>query len=341
MELTEKRKLLNAAGSAVELVKNFSGLEEYFPATKRECFEKMLATLSDGGAYFSSLCKRMEAEKIAPIFEGDELYPKAFAGLEHAPLCLYAKGNTRLLEERLFAVVGSRRTVETARKAGKQIAEALSHSFTVLTGAADGGDEAAIEGAFAGSGKVIALIAGGFSATPQGNLPLLKRVEETGLLLSACSYDTPVRVYSYEVRNELLAALSVGVLVLGAAKKSGALITAKYAKEQGKPLFAIPYPLGTTAGEGCNALIKAGARLTESAADIFQAFGMEAAEERQVALGETEAKTLEALKELSEAHIGELSKTLGLPVFKLTATLAALEMKGLAVKLGGNRYGAV
>lgn len=336
LEPSKKWSLVHAAGSAVELIRRFADYRAQ--VSDEKLFAVMQETLKNG-EYFAGLKSRLQQENITPVFFGGERYPKGWTKLSDAPLCLYAKGNLRLLEERAFAVVGSRRTIESARKLGAVIAKELTASFAVVTGSADGGDEAALKGGLEG-GKSICLLAGGFGATPKENL-LLGEVEERGLLLAACPYDTPVRVYSYEYRNKLLAAMAEGVLVLGAAKKSGALITARYAKEAGKNVFAIPYAPSVAAGEGCNALIKQGAYLTETATDVLEIYGFAAVEKKAVALSETEEKVRGLLTELGETHVSELAKASGLPTFKLMTVLSSLEIKGVAVKLGGNRYAAV
>ena len=243
------------------------------------------------------------------------LYPEGWRSLSDAPETLFAVGNIQLLKERKFAIVGSRRTPANALKVGAQIAKELSEEFVIVTGTADGGDGAAIEGA------------------------LLKRVAERGLLLSPYPYETPVRSFSYEYRNKLLAKISEGVLVLGAAEKSGALITAKHAKKFKKPIFALPYAPGSAAGEGCNALLKKGGYLTETAADVLEVFGIEKSQSKPtVTLSADEQRLYDALRELSEGHIGELALKAGVPAFKARSILSALEVKGLAVALGGNRY---
>ena len=177
---------------------------------------------------------------IVKISRQDKRYPKAWQTVADAPETLYAVGNLSLLEREKFVVVGSRRTPVNAMKLGETITKELSARFVIVTGSADGGDTSAIVGGL--QTGVICFLAGGFSAIPQANLSLLERVAENGLLLSVHPYETPVRTFSYEYRNKWMAALGEGVLVLGAGEKSGALITAKYAKEFSKKIFALPYP---------------------------------------------------------------------------------------------------
>ena len=122
----------------------------------------------------------------------------------------------------------------------------------------------------------------------------------------------------------------------------GIVDTFKYLKEQGKPIFALPYAPGTAAGAGCNALIKEGAYLTETAADVFERFGIAAEEKKaEIPLTDAEEKTLNALKEKGEAHVNELASLSGIPPFKLLTILSSLEIKGLVAKLGGNRFSIV
>ena len=266
-------------------------------------------------------------------------YPKEWTVFSDAPPILYAVGNIAVLRSRKIAVVGSRRTPAPALKLGVSLAKELSSVFTIVTGTADGGDGAAIEGALLGSGKVICLLAGGFSSLPQSQLDLLEKVAKKGLILSPYPYDTEVRSFSYAYRNKLLAGLSEGVLVLGAAEKSGALMTANYAKAQNKPIFALPYFPGNSAGAGCNALLKTGGILTETASDIALFMGVSLAEKKkEVSLSADEEKICVLLREYTEVHANELAERSGIPVFKLRAVLSSLEVKGMAVSLGGNRY---
>ncbi len=279
--------------------------------------------------------------RLIPIEKTDSRYPSEWAALPDPPQTLYALGNIALLKERKLAVVGSRRTSANALKLGEKIAAELAERLVIVTGAADGGDSAAIEGALQ-SGRIIVLLAGGFSALPQGNLPLLERVAKQGLLLSPCEFDTPILRFSYEYRNKLLSALCEGVFVLGAGEKSGALITAKYAEKYQKKVFALPYPPNSAVGVGCNALIKRGGYLVEESADIAKYFEIELGKNKTLpALSADEQSLYKALQDLCEGHIQELSLKSGVPAFKARAVLSALEIKGLAVSVGGNRYALV
>lgn len=279
--------------------------------------------------------------RLKALSKQDEGYPKAWKNLPDAPPTLYGLGNFSLLSTEMLTVVGSRRTSANALKLGENIAETLSQTLTIVTGTADGGDQAAAEGGLK-HGRVIALLAGGFSALPQSNLSLLRRIAKEGLLLSPCEFDAPVRSFSYEYRNKLLAALGVGTFVLGAGEKSGALITAKYAQKFKKPVFAFPYPPNAAAGAGCNALIKQGAYLVESAEDVAKPLGLDLTAKRtEVSLSADEQKLYQALQELCEGHVTELSQKSGVPPFKARAVLSALEVKGLVAAVGGNRYALV
>ncbi len=278
--------------------------------------------------------------KIREIPKNSAEYPKEWRTLPDAPECVYAVGDLSLLRKRKVVVVGSRRTPGPALKLGANIAKDLSHNLVIVTGVADGGDSAAIEGALSGSGNIVCVLAGGFGALPQSNLQLLKKVAEKGLVLSPHPYETTVRTYSYEYRNKLLAALGDGTLVLGAAEKSGALITARYAWSNKKPVFALPYFPGSAAGEGCNAIIKGGGILTENAFDVARKLGINLEEEKiaPVNLTTDELKVMTALRNLSEGHIMDIAAVSGIPTFKAKAVLSALEVKGMVVGIGGNRY---
>lgn len=285
----------------------------------------------------NEICK----EKVVGILPSSEYYPVEWKNIPDAPSILYAYGNLALLKKRKFVVVGSRRTPANSLKLASTVAKELSSVFVIVTGSADGGDSAAIEGALSGSGEVICLLAGGFSAIPQGNYTLMMQVAKKGLLLSPHPFETEIRSYSYEYRNKLLGALGEGTLLISAGEKSGALITAKYAKKFGKALFAFPYPPASPVGCACNALIKKGAFLTEEALDIAEKFSLTLQKKASVALSREEELILSAFEDCQDGHVSELSAKSGIPVFKARSVLSALEVKGLVASIGGNCYAKV
>ena len=283
----------------------------------------------------------IDRTKLKQLDKNSPFYPAEWRTLSSAPAYIEYTGDPSLLVTDKLTVVGSRTTPASALKAGERVVKILAGHFTIVTGVADGGDSAAIEGALQG-GKVICVLAGGFSALPQSNLPMLRKVAKNGLLLSPYPFETPIRRFSYAHRNKLLSALGKGTFVIGAAEKSGALQTAENAFKEKKPVFAFPYAPATADGAGCNALIKRGAYLVENAQDILQKFGIhERAEKVDLSLSEEERKLLEILKTLGEGHVSELAQKAGTPVFKTMATLSALTVKGCVVPLGSNRYAPV
>lgn len=336
----EKNALVAEAGGAVNLVRTFAAFESCFVQKgKAELYRNMLDSLR-GDGYFKNLVATYERKKIMYVTRGTDGYPSGWKGLPDAPCVVYGKGDLSLLKTPLFTVVGSRRTEESYRKRGEQLSQELSEHFTVLTGAAEGGDEAAAKGALRG-GKVICMLAGGFDYAPQDGSEFLQDVQERGAVITVCPPDTSVRNYSYERRNKLLAYASVGTLVLSAGEKSGALKTAEYARQAGKPVFAFPYSPNSPCGAGCNALIKKGAVLTENLIDISSYFGINLKEKKTVSFTGDEECVFSVLQESGTAHVSELSARLQMPVYKVIATLSKLEMKGLVAKAGGNRFSAL
>ncbi|MBQ9117643.1 MAG: DNA-protecting protein DprA [Clostridia bacterium] len=340
LDATEKNALVAEAGGVVNLVKRFAAFEDRFDQKGRaELYRQMQETLQDDG-YFKRLQALYEREGITCITRATDGYVAAWRELPDAPCVIYVQGDESLLAKGLFAVVGSRKISDAYKKAGETICKDLAGHFTLLTGVAEGGDETAAKGGLQG-GKVVCMAAGGLGRLPKDGGDFIAECKRKGAVISACPYDTPVRNYSYERRNKLIAACAEGVLVLAAGKKSGALKTAEYAFAFGKKVFALPYLPGSQTGEGCNALIKKGAYLTENLFDISSRFGINLIEKIQApSLTTEESQVYEGVKAAGESHLSALSQAVGMPVFKLAAVLAKLEVKGLVVKMGGNKFSA-
>lgn len=268
-------------------------------------------------------------------------YPAALRAIPDPPPVLYCMGRRELLAKRKFCIVGSRILPAWAEKTGKTISASLSRQFVIVTGIAEGGDRAAIDGALAGGNLICVLPNGLDVAYPAAHASLQREVARRGLLLSEYAPGVKTKKYAFHARNRILAGLSEGVLILAAGARSGTLITAHCALEYGRELFTLPHNVGVAQGEGCNEMIKAGAWLCTCAGDIFAAYGMEAEEKPRVQLSEKEERLLAVLKEAGELHAAVLAERAGIPVFEAQAILASLEMKGLAVRAGGNRFSAI
>ena len=331
-----RAEILRAAGDPARI----------FPDFEKICSQVIQSP--QNGLYKTDRSSReREAEALTAAFEekgcfavtaasGD--YPPALAHTYDPPLLLYGMGNRALLGARKFCIVGSRILPPWAGKTGRTIAEELSREFVIVTGFAEGGDEAAIAGALP-PGRLICVLPNGLDLCyPAAHAHLKREIAAKGLLLSEFPFGTGVQKYSFHARNRLLAGLSEGVLVLAAGKKSGTLITADCALDCGREVFALPHNVGAAQGVGCNELIKKGAYLCTGAADIFSVFGMQPQEAKAPPLCEEEARLLAVLRAEGEQHAAVIAERAGVPVFEAQAYLSSLELKGLAVKSGGNRY---
>lgn len=329
-----------------------SGLESSFPNFDKNA-QHLIKSLSEGvynkvrdkfsdGDYRRKVISSLAEKEIVCITYFSDDYPEDLKQIPNPPLVLYCKGNISLLKTRKFAIVGSRRTQINIVKECSKIASEVADRFTVVTGMADGADSAAIEGAIK-SGKIISVLAYGFDhAYPAVNERLIQKVAKVGLLLSEYPPEIPPRNYQFPVRNRIIAGLSDAVLVVSAGKKSGALITAEYAEEFGKQVMAFPYGIGVTYGEGCNLLIKKGANLVENTIDIFGAFGLEYKQpEKQFNLTQDEETALAVIREKGEAFAPAIAEKLNKQPYQIIPVLSSLEIKGLIIRLGGNRYAAL
>ncbi len=316
---------------------------KYASALIKTCGEGVYNNLKGkfgDGNYRSKVFEELAKKDVVCVTVKSPSYPAALAAIPAPPLVLYCRGNVNLLKDDMFAVVGSRRTSVQMLEECKKISAKLAEVFTVVTGVADGADSAAAKGALA-SGKLICVLPGGHSSPCASDMKLLRTVENEALTISEFPPHIPAQRYTFILRNRIMAGLVKGVLVVSAAKKSGALSTASYAADYGRDVFAFPYGIGITSGEGCNNLIKKGASLCGGAEDIFSAFGIICEEREQSSLEPEEKEVVDLLKEQGELHIEVIARTLGKNLPDLSAVCSMLEIKGLIIKTGGNKYAAI
>ena len=292
--------------------------------------------------YRTQFIESLQKKGIKCVTYLSPLYPESLKNIDNPPLVLYCKGNTGLLKNNCFSVVGSRRTSAQALALCRKISGELTEVFTVVTGMAEGADSAVIDGAIS-SGKVIAVLANGFDwFYPATNKALIEKVATEGLLISEYLPHIQPLKYNFPVRNRIIAGLSRGTLVVSAGRKSGALITADLALEYGREVFAFPYNAGVASGAGCNALIKNGAYLTENILDILEAFGLDLKKSGQeLKLSDDELALLEEIKITGEGFLPNIAQKLNKFTYQLIPVAVSLEIKGLITRLGGNRYGIV
>lgn len=312
----------------------------------------LIKTLGDGvynklkEKYYAADYRRevldyLEKKGVECVTYFSENYPEALKRIPCPPITLFCKGNVALLKTRCFSVVGSRRTVPNVLKQCKCFSAELSKSVTIVSGMADGADAAAIEGALE-SGRVISVLAYGFNHFyPAANKGLILKVAERGLLITEYTPKTEPKPYYFPVRNRIIAGLGEGTLVVSAGEKSGAIITANYANEYGRSVYAFPYSMGVDSGAGCNRLIKEGAKLVDCAGDVISDLGLEPEKTETIELTDAERELLTLIKQTGDAFVSDLAQKSGKMAFQLIPVLSALEIKGLIVRLGGNRYAAL
>ncbi len=284
---------------------------------------------------------------IEIIHWSDARYPEPLRHIHDAPLVFYALGNTELLARDQLAIVGSRNASRAGLDHARAFAAALSAQDLVVTsGLALGVDGAAHAGVLDAGGLTLAVIGCGLDRIyPHQHRRLGQRVVEQGLMISEYPPGTPARAGHFPRRNRLISGLSRGVLVVEAGLKSGSLITARLALEQGREVFAIPGSVHSPVARGCHHLIKQGARLVETVDDILEELGSwwcrppslvdaaspspEAGPDRRLAgLGAREIAVFEALG-YDPQSTDALSLATGQPADQLMQALLLLELQGL------------
>lgn len=205
----------------------------------------------------------------------DKEYPKQLKEIKNPPKQLYLEGNTELLKQNIISIVGSRNCTQNGEKLAKKFASELTmQKITIASGMAKGIDSAAHIGTMEAGGKTIAVLGNGFNHIfPKENIELYKEIiREGGLIVSEYPPDTEAKSNLFLERNRIVSGLSIGVLVVEAAHRSGTSVTAKLAESQGRKVFVLPHEIDDKYGVGTNNLIKKGAILITSTRDIINNF---------------------------------------------------------------------
>jgi DNA processing protein len=274
----------------------------------------------------------------------DPDYPRALLELGFAPPALFFVGRRELLNRPALAIVGSRNSTVQGAENARAFAQALAHAgLTIVSGLATGVDAAAHAGALTAAGSTLAVVGTGLDRVyPASNRELAHRIAEGGGLISEFPPGTPPREKNFPRRNRLISGLSRGVLVVEAALSSGSLITARYAGEQGREVFAIPGSIHSPLAKGCHKLIREGAKLVQTAQDILEELGMspaaaDAATQKEIPATASERSVIDALSGDS-ADVDTLVARTALPTDIVVAALTNLELTGQVAAIPGGLW---
>ncbi|MGI9287853.1 MAG: DNA-processing protein DprA, partial [Pseudomonadales bacterium] len=285
--------------------------------------------------------QRLDAEGWHVVTWEDPRYPSLLREIPAPPPLLYVNGSVELLDSMQIAMVGSRHASAAGLETARQFGAELSRSgLTVTSGLALGIDAACHRGALQTDSPTIAVVATGLdSVYPRRHDALAQQIAQNGAIVSEFPLGTAPNAKHFPQRNRLISGLSLGVLVVEAALRSGSLITARYALEQNREVFAIPGSINSPVSKGCNALIQQGAKLVETTGDVLaelpsQGFNIEKNEGAAAPIainsleGQETAQQILAAIGFEPTHTDKIIDRSGLPAAAVLATLMRLELLG-------------
>jgi DNA processing protein len=290
-----------------------------------------------------------EMERIARlglriVTLGETGYPRLLAEIPSPPPVLYYKGTLEPEDALGVAIIGTRRSTAYGRQVANQLATELAEAgVTIVSGLARGIDAVAHRAAVRAGGRTLAVLGSGVNVIyPGEHADLAEQIAAQGAVLSDYAPDTKPDAVNFPPRNRIISGLSLGIVVVEAPNRSGALITCDFAADQGREVFVVPGSVLSHASEGCNRLLRDGARPVTSAADILEdlRLGQRAAQtEVQQALPETEdERRLLALLTGEPQHIDEVCAAANLAITQGSALLAMMELKGFVRNVGAQHY---
>lgn len=332
------------------LLERFETVEKIWQANARELGEvlgKGSKTLAKFLDFRDKINLKAEIEKLATkqiklLTWDDEKYPLNLRYIYSPPPVLYYKGDLGLLTKQAVAIVGSRKATVYGRKVAEKLSYDLAQNgIVVVSGMARGIDSMAHLGALKAQGATIAVLGCGLDIVyPRENIKLMTEIISKGLVLTEFPPGTPPNAANFPRRNRIISGLSMGIVVVEAAEKSGSLITADLALEQGKDVFAVPGPVGSPYSKGTNQLIKQGAKLVENAEDILEEFNISSGKSlfgEKPNLSTIEQKIVELLS-WEPVEFDDLHANLNLEPEELLSQLTLLELKGLIQQTPGKKY---
>jgi len=290
---------------------------------------------------------QLQTQNIQVLTWVDDNYPIRLRDIDNAPPVLYLRGSIETNDEWAVAIVGTRRITPYGRQVAERIATQLANNgITVVSGLALGVDTVAHQSSLDAGGRTLAILGSGVDRLyPPQNRSLAEKVIEKGALISDYAPGTPPEGSNFPPRNRIISGLSLATVVVEAGVKSGALITADFALEQGREVFAVPGNVFAPQSRGPNRLIQNGAHPLLDPKEILDVLDLTRVTEHREARvvlpsNATEAQLFEVLGH-EPLHVDEVRAQTDLPIDQVTATLAMMELKGMVRQVGGMRYTAI
>lgn len=288
----------------------------------------------------------MQEHRVSLVRLGTPDYPAALATVAVPPHLLYVRGALEGRDGNAVAVVGSRHCTSYGRKIAERLAmDLVQASFCVVSGLARGIDACAHRGALQGGGRTIAVLAGGLSKIyPPEHAELAEQIASSGALISESSMRMEPMAGMFPARNRIISGLSRAVVIVEAAEKSGALITARHAAEQGREVFVVPGPVDSPSSAGTLMLLRQGAKLVRNSKDVIEDLNgiapIVVTQDTAPAPPQLDEKQSRVWETLSSRprHIDEIARETQLSIAELAGLLLVLEMKRIVRRLPGNQY---
>ncbi len=292
--------------------------------------------------------QRCHDHNIQLVFDHEEAYPDSLRELPDPPGVIFIKGDLQPHDTMAIAIVGTRHASNYGKAQARRLASELSRAgMTIVSGLARGIDVAAHRGALEAGGRTIAVLGSGLlSIYPPEHKDLAEKIAKQGAVISELPPKQQPAKGNFPQRNRIVSGLSLGVIVVEAAERSGASITARLAAEQNREVFAVPGRVDQRTSRGCHRLLKEGACLVESVDDVLESLGplFEAVPDAdgqmvhhpaELQLNDQERKVLAAI-EKDPTSIDQIVVSCGLQVSQVLATISVLEMRRLIQRVSGN-----
>ena len=299
------------------------------------------------GVSLDQIWDRVQSLGVEVLTWDDNGYPRHLKEIDQPPPVLYVRGSMIAEDEWAVAIVGTRRVTAYGRQVTEETATSLAHNgVTIVSGLARGVDSIAHQAAISAGGRTLAVLGNGVDIIyPPENRNLATQIMENGALVSDYALGTQPDGINFPPRNRIISGLSLAVIIVEAGLTSGALITASFAAEQGRDVFAVPGNINAPQSQGTNLLIRDGAQPLLNPQDVLEALNLTMVTEHRavrVALPSdpTEAHLYQLLSR-EPKHVDEIRSQADMPIETVSATLAMMELKGMVRQVGGMNYVAV